>query len=65
MQAEKVVVNVLKVIGLVGILSTELTLAAADGKVTAAEGLVILEKVCNALGIDFEKAAIDVSGTES
>jgi len=42
-----------KVLGLVGMLAEELTAAAVDGKVTVKEALRIVERICDALGIEF------------
>ena len=50
-----------KVLGLVGLLAQELTLAATDGKITAREALRIMEKVCDALGIDLDTTGISVA----
>jgi len=49
-----------KVLGLIGLLSAELTNAAMDGKITAREALSIMEKVCEALGIDLDTTGIEV-----
>ena len=54
-------INAFRVMGLVGLLATELSAAAADGKVTVKEGITIIEKVCGALGIDFDKEGVDLS----
>jgi hypothetical protein len=42
-----------KVLGLVGMLAEELSAAAADGKVTVKDALRIVERICDALGIEF------------
>ncbi|SDO03920.1 hypothetical protein SAMN04488516_11726 [Desulfonauticus submarinus] len=49
------------VLGLIGVLAEELTKAASDGKITASEGLHIVEKVCEQLGIKLE---IDMGNRE-
>ncbi len=49
-----------KILSLAGLLAEELSEAAADNKITVAEGLRIIEEVCKKLGIDFDKAGFDV-----
>ena len=45
-----------KIMAMIGMLSSELTKAALDGKVTIGEGIIIIRKVCAELGIDFDDA---------
>ena len=54
-------VSFFSVLGLIGMLAEELTKAASDGKITASEGLKIMEKVCDQLGIKLE---VDVGEKE-
>ena len=49
-----------KILSLAGLLAEELSEAAADNKITVAEGLHIIEEVCKKLGIDFDKAGFDL-----
>jgi len=53
-----------KVLGLIGMLANELSMAAVDGKITAREALKIMEKVCDELGIDLDKTGIDLGGDQ-
>jgi hypothetical protein len=42
-----------KVLGLVGLLAEELSVAAVDGKITVKEALRIVERICDSLRIEF------------
>jgi hypothetical protein len=46
-------VSFFRVLGLVGLLAEELSLAAVDGKITVDEALRIVKRICDALGIEF------------
>ncbi len=46
--------NFLKIMGLVGMITDELINIEADGKVTITEGLTLIDKICNNIGINFD-----------
>lgn len=48
------------VLSLIGMLASELTEAAADGKITVAEALHIVERICESLGIKLDKTGFDL-----
>lgn len=60
MDADKIKIGIFKVFGLVTMLSGELTAAAEDGKITIAEGVRIIRKVCEALGIKLDETGFDI-----
>lgn len=43
-----------KIIGLIGLLAEELTIAAEDGKITVSEAIRIVVKICETLNLDFD-----------
>ncbi len=49
-----------KILSLAGLLAEELSEAAADNKITVAEALHVVEKICKSIGIDFDKDGFDV-----
>jgi len=53
-------ISFFKAISLVGLLAEELTEIAADGKITIKEAIGLVEKICEKLGIDFDKEGIDI-----
>lgn len=53
-------INYFKVLGLVGMLAGELTKAAEDGTITAAEGLSMAFKICTSLGLEFDNNISDL-----
>ncbi len=48
-----------KIIGLIGLLSEELSTAAEDGRITIAEAVRIVQRICDALGIDFDNTGYE------
>jgi hypothetical protein len=58
MARAKVKITIFSVLGLVGLLASELTACLDDGKVTLKEAMAIVEKICNQLGIEFDKAGL-------
>jgi len=53
-------INFLMVLGLLGLLVGELTKAVTDNKITLAEGIDIIRKVCSQLGIEFDMAGVEL-----
>ena len=51
-------VNYFKVIGMIGMLAEELNQIAEDGKVTINEALGLMEKICEQLGLDFDRTGL-------
>lgn len=41
-----------KILGMVGTLAEALTKAASDGKITLTEGVVILQTICDEIGVE-------------
>jgi hypothetical protein len=58
-------VNTFKVMGLVGMLAEELSVIAADGKVSVTEALGLIKKVCKQLDLDFDEVGFDLSKLKS
>lgn len=56
----KMKVGFFRIIGLFGLLAEELTIAAEDGKITVAEAIKIVTRICEALGIDFDATGFDL-----
>lgn len=48
-------INYFKVLGLVGLLASELTKAAEDGKITVDEAITIIGKLCAVLGLELDQ----------
>ncbi len=57
-------INYFKVIGMVGMLAEELSKIAEDGKVTVNEAIGLVEKVCDNLGLDFDKEGFELAAGE-
>ncbi|HLP59184.1 MAG TPA: hypothetical protein VK186_10160 [Candidatus Deferrimicrobium sp.] len=53
-------VKTFKVIGMVGMLAEELSLIAADGKVTVNEAIGLIKKICKNLDLDFDEVGFDM-----
>ena len=53
-------ISFFKAISLVGLLAEELSEMSADGKITIKEAIGLVEKICEKLGIDFDKEGIDI-----
>ena len=47
-------ISIMKILGLVGMLTDELIKIQADGKVTITEGVKLVDKVCMAVDMDFD-----------
>ncbi len=54
-------INYFKVIGMVGMLAEELGEIAEDGKVTIKEALDLMEKICERLGLDFDRTGFQLT----
>ena len=52
--------GIFKIIGLIGILAEELGTAATDGKITLREGITIMMRVAEAIGVDFDTSDVDL-----
>ncbi len=50
-----------KILGLVGLLAEELTKAASDNRITVDEAILIVRRICEQLGINFDESGIDVT----
>ena len=57
-------INYFKVIGMIGMLAEELTRISEDGKITIKEAVDLVEKICEHLGLDFDQAGVQLTGTE-
>jgi hypothetical protein len=53
-------VSIFTILGMIGTLSTELTKAASDGKITVKEAIKIMEAICKQLGIEFDKTGLNI-----
>jgi len=49
----------LMIFRLISMLIEELSTAASDNKITVKEAFLIIEKICNNLGIDFDLTGVD------
>ena len=47
-----------KALGLIGLLASELTKVAEDGKITITEALTVVSKICLELGINFDTTGL-------
>ncbi len=56
----KMKIGFFQVLGMIGMLAGELSKAAIDGKITAAEMLSIGERICESLGIELDKEGFRV-----
>ncbi|MCU0286290.1 MAG: hypothetical protein MUF15_07805 [Acidobacteria bacterium] len=57
-------INTFKVIGMVGMLAEELSLIAADGKVSVNEAIGLIKKICKSLDLDFDEVGFDMTEIE-
>lgn len=53
-------INYFKVLGLIGLLASELTIAARDGKITGTEGIKIISNICEGLGFTFDSGVVSL-----
>ena len=57
-------ISIWTIFGMLGMLATELTTAAKDGKITLREGIAILEKVCQTIGVDLDMTCVELPPPE-
>ena len=58
-------ISFFKALSLIGLLAEEITMASADGKITVREAINIVEKICERLGIDFDKTGVKIEETNN
>lgn len=54
-------INYFKVIGMIGMLAEGLSQIAEDGKVTINEALDLMGKICEHLGLDFDRTGLQLT----
>lgn len=53
-------IGIFRVLGIIGPLAEELGAAAEDGRITISEGIRILRRICDALGLDLDEEGLDL-----